>query len=283
MSNELATKKDIGEQITDAMTEIDATVGKCSPAALVAMPALMQAVVLAKGIRAIKKALTPEIMDRVIMPLQNSRLGFLTDRAKARDGKTEYSVDEVREVMVEAFLSGLQPVNNEVNIIAGNMYAAKNGVRRLCMTWPGVSGLVLTPGVPEMAPNSTALVSMRATWMQDGHAQEMYRGKTVDKDGVADDTRFSVRVNSGMGPDAIIGKAERKMFAAIFARLSGGRLSIADGDAIETTGETVSAGSSPIDTAPQGRRTSLRGNGKKDAPKPDADGVMDEPEPGSAG
>jgi hypothetical protein len=261
--------------IDDATTEIEAALERCNASALAALPALKQAVTLAGGVQRLRRALSDDIMQRIFMPLQNTVLGFLTDQ------KQGYDIATVRDCVIEAMIKGAQPVNNEFNIISGRCYIAKNGLKRMVMQWPGLTNLVVTPGVPEMAPNSTALIAMRATWIQDGKRQELYRGKTA-----TEDTRIAVRVNAGMGPDAIIGKAERKLYKAIFEVLSGHSVTIDDGDAIDTVGQVVAASEpAPVPGAEQEGRRIKMGNGKAKPIAHDAQGVVQDtaPEPGSDG
>lgn len=268
---------DIVKAIDDATEQIQQALAKCNASALAELPALKQAVTLAAGVQHLRKALTDDIMQRVFMPLQGSKLGFVTDQ----DSKGGYDIATVRDCMIEGMIKGAQPINNEINIISGNCYVAKNGLKRMVMQWPGLTNLCLTPGVPQAAGDKGALIAMRATWRLNGKPMELYRGQTKDADGVVDDTRIAVRVNSGMGPDAIIGKAERKMYKAIYEILTGGAITVDDGDAIDTVGETVaSAGPTPAPAAPEqdGRRITpprAKSNGAKAnerEPGVDADG-----------
>jgi hypothetical protein len=265
---------DIATAIEEATPRIEAALVKCNATELASLPTLSKAVRLAAGINELRKALTSEIMERVIMPLQGSPLGFVTDKDK--DGG--YPPEVVRDCMIEGMIRGLQPVNNEINIISGRCYAAKNGMKRLVTTFPGLTDLRITPGVPTLAGDKGAVISMRATWNLNGQPMEIYRGIQKDKDGVVtDDTRIAVRVNSGMGPDAIIGKAERKIFKAIYELVSGA--SIPEGDEIDTVGEVVQAGPTPPPAPPEqdGRRIKLGGNGKAKNPDPPQEPAMREP------
>lgn len=254
-------KTDMVKAIDDATAQINEALAKCSSTVLAELPALKQAVTLAAGMQHLRKALTDEIVDKVFMPLQGSPLGFITDKDK--DGG--YPREIVRECLIEALIKGAQPVNNEFNIIAARCYIAKNGLKRLVQTWPGLSALAISPGVPQMAGDKGALIAMRATWLLNGKAMELYRGQVKDSDGVVDDTRIAVRVNAGMGPDAIIGKAERKLYKAIYELLTGGAVSIEDNDAIDAAGESVPA--SPTPPAPAATPGAQAPEGKAPAPK----------------
>ncbi len=76
--------------------------------------------------------LTTDIVD-MLMGLQGTPLGFKTDK----DANGGYPREIVRQVAAQAFLSGLYMADNEVNIIGGNMYATKNGCRRLVEEFEG--------------------------------------------------------------------------------------------------------------------------------------------------
>lgn len=264
MASEQKTGTEITKKlsISEATQEIERVLTACDSATLAQMPALKKAVTLARGIYDLRLALSEEIVETVFMHLQGTPLGFITDKDK--DGG--YPVAVVRECLIEAMLKGLQPINNEFNIISGRCYGARNGLERLVKDWPGLTDLRWTPGVPQMAGEKGALVSMRATWKLGGRDMELYRGQTKRKnekgEEEVEDTRIAVKVNSGMGPDAIIGKAERKMFKAIYSILTGGKVSIEDGEAIDTVGEVVNSKPTPAPAEPSqdGKRIKIGGN-----------------------
>lgn len=217
--------------IIQASESLDGVLAKCSPLAIKSLAPLVQGFRTARGISHLKRMLTPEVM-QVIMDLQGNRLGFLSDKT--------YPVEVVKNCMVEAMMLGLRPTGNEWNIIGGNCYPAKNGLLRLVREFRGLSNLEMTPGVAEVR-GSVALQPMRATWILNEQPMELVRDKREDRD-----ERIMVRVNSGMGPDAIVGKAERKMAAAIYTKLTG--LEIGEGDATEvitTVGHDTTAPAPP--------------------------------------
>src|SRR5699024_8865903 len=73
-----------------------------------------KAQVLSKSIGTIKQLLTKDFMEPV-MEMQGNKLGFKTDK----DTKGGYPMPIVRNCLIEAVLSGVQPVGNQFNIIAG--------------------------------------------------------------------------------------------------------------------------------------------------------------------
>lgn len=151
----------------------------------------------ANAIGQLNALLTPEVM-RPIMALQGTPLGFLTD--------TKYDVDTVRSALIEAVLNGVQPVGNEWNIISGRCYITKAGMKRKLRDIPGLSFSV-TCGFPKMSENGAALI-VGIDWTIDGKSEHK-------------DLPIPVRVNRGMGADAIAGKATRKAYAWLYEHLTG--------------------------------------------------------------
>lgn len=248
--------------IQKATTEIERVLSECNAMTLREMPALSQAVTLATGINTLRKAMSDDLMRQVFMPLQGSALGFITD--KDRDGG--YPVSVVRDCMIEAMIHGLRPVGNEINIIAGRFYAAQNGFARIVAEYPGLTDLVLTPGVPVFVGDKGALVPYRATWQLQGKRQEIVCDVVKRADGSASDTRIAVRVNAGMGSDAVIGKAKRKLLKRVYETITGSKLNMTDGEVIDTVGE-VQSEPAPAPAAPEqdGKRIKLGKNGTKAA------------------
>jgi hypothetical protein len=175
------------------------------PSALAAVDDVSRAFLIAEGVKAMQEVVKGAI-DK-IMPLQGSSLGFRTDKDK--DGGYPNAV--VIECATEALLRGLRLTGNEWNIIGGRCYVAQAGCARLVSTYPGLTDLEHAPGVPVMG-NGGAIVEYTMRWKLDDKPMELTR-------------QIPVRVNSGMGMDAVLGKAKRKMLAAVYERVSGSILS----------------------------------------------------------
>lgn len=188
-----------------------------------------RALATATAVNTLRDLLTPDVMKNV-MALQNSALGFLTDRKDA-----PYHESVVKDCLIEAVLQGVSPVGNEFNIISGRAYITKAGMRRKLANVPGLS-YTITPGLPKMADKGAAII-MVIDWT--------INGKTEHKE-----LPLAVRVNAGMGTDAIIGKATRKAAAWLYDAVTGMSVNegdISDDDAIPTTAKPVS---SPIESDP---------------------------------
>lgn len=179
-----------------------------------------RAFMVAHSMSELKAILTPEVM-APFMELQNTSLGFKTDKPNGG-----YSMDVVRECVIAATLNGVHCVGNEFNIISGQCYVTKNGFGHKLKDiqlngWKDASrdiksfGWMETPGVPVLK-NGGAIIEYTLDWTINGKAFN----KTLT---------LAIRVNSGMGADAIIGKASRKARAWLFSAVTG--MEIGDGDA----------------------------------------------------
>lgn len=154
---------------------------------------------IAGSIGELRALLTPKVM-APIMALQGCALGFLTDK--------EYSVDVVRDCLIEATLRGLYPVGNEFNIISARCYPTKEGYGGLLKR--EIQGLdyMITSGIPRMVGETGAIIKMKIDWTLNGIKNEK-------------ELELCIKVNRGMGADAIIGKATRKARAWLYTYITG--------------------------------------------------------------
>jgi hypothetical protein len=222
MSNELMVKD-----------ELVAALDKAAESGLLAFTEtskFKQAFMVASAINELKAILTPEVM-KPFMALQNTSLGFKTDKANGG-----YPLDTVRECIITATLNGVHCVNNEFNIISGQCYITKNGfghkLKDIQMNgWKSgnreIKGFGWTeiPGVPTMH-NGGAIIKYQLEWTVNGKSYER-------------ELTLAIRVNSGMGADAIIGKACRKARAWLYSTITGMELGEGDVDDIEVVDTTV--------------------------------------------
>ena len=117
--------------------------------------------------------------------------------------------------MIAALMDGARIVGNEFNIIAGNYYRTLEQFERRIREYPGLTDFRMELGVPHIQGDG-ALVDVRASWRLDGKP-----GRLECKRGAEEDTRIPLRVNKGMGVDAVLGKAKRKFLARLLDYLDG--------------------------------------------------------------
>ena len=163
----------------------------------------------------LQNLLTPKIM-APIMNLQNKSLGFRTDNPNG------YPVDVVRDCLIEATLKGVYPVGNEFNIIAGRCYITKEGYFHKLHDIPNFSWVEI-PGIPRNVGDNGAIIKVTLEWT--------YNGKSSTKE-----LELAIRVNRGMGADAIIGKALRKARAWLYTTITGQDIGDGEADGDRETG-----------------------------------------------
>lgn len=183
------------------------------------MQGFEKAFLIAKATADLKASLTPEYM-KPIMELQGNRLGFKTDK----DDDGGYPEKVVKNCLIEAVLTGVQPFGNQFNIIAGNCYITKEGFGHLLANFPGLT-YEIVPALPRINNERTsAAIVMKIVWTLNGKTQE----REID---------FPIRMNKYMGTDAVIGKATRKARAWLFSTISG--VEVGDGDVTDIDHKVV--------------------------------------------
>lgn len=208
--------------IIERAGDLELVVSECSITSTKGLSSFARSAKLVKGLRDLRNIID-QSMTEELMLLQGRTLGFRTDK----DGKGGYPPEVVKDCAIEAILRGVTPTGNEFNIIAGRCYITKEGYQRLCSEFPGLSKLVVTKRPPQPMKNDHQIVECEASWDLNGE-----RGSLV--------AEIPVRVNNGMGADAVLGKAHRKMLARVFEVVSGWHSSDIDLDELGSSPKRVS-------------------------------------------
>ena len=171
-------------------------------------------------VQTIDQALTPEVIEKVAMPLMNRRCGFLTDK---REGG--YPADVVRDAMIDAITIGLLPVGNQFNIIAGKMYPTKEGYTAL-LDKLGVKYLPYI-GSPKCEEQGYYKFPCEMKYYYKSEAKPVMKNFKIE---------VSVPVKNGsQSIDMLSGKAERRFKKRFHEFLTG----LDYGDADEESGQTI--------------------------------------------
>jgi hypothetical protein len=165
--------------------------------------------------------LTPEYM-KPIMLLQGSSLGFKTDRDIPREGQTKgYSEEVVKECVIAAIRYGLSVIDNQFNIIGGNMYVTINGIKVLLKKINGLTYKTIPLKHEIAADGKSGTITMRINWNLNGSAgTEDYIVTT------------SAKGNQIVTVDNLVGKARRKAEGWLYTYVTGNPLD--DGDVVDT-------------------------------------------------
>lgn len=226
MSNALATQQAANDKLALTFKELDTFASENSITKILESDGggFSATLKLASAIGVLRERLTPEVM-KPIMALQGSALGFRTDKDK--DGG--YKEDVVKEVLIEATMKGFRLVGNETNIIGGRFYAARDGFERIFRDLGKakiLTDLRLSPGVPKTTSDG-AIVLYSASWTFKNLKDEIK------------DMQIPIRVNTGQSADAILGKAKRKILAAIYSRITGTEITEGEVDDVPAGTKTV--------------------------------------------
>lgn len=268
MANELMT-------LEQASREIDKIVLECVPLAGMQMTTFSDTLKLAEGIKTLRQVfLNHPGIKEIVTAMQDTKLGFLTDRspsavARSQGEKklTPYTYSEVAECCIEAMLKGFRITNNEFNIISKAFYPAKNGKYRKIMEHPDVAEFDFTNTSPAYEQDfKYAKVKCFASWKQKGKRRTI--GLSDPTKGKEDTLIFRIRVNAGMGEDAVIGKALSKLFGRVLSRIEGRVLpestdiEFGEGEVIEA--QVVNGSGSTGDLTYK-----IKAQGKESAPGPE--------------
>lgn len=159
----------------------------------------------------LREAMTDEVMDKVFMPLMNTKIGFLTDRnGRARSGGRAplplYTRDIVRDCIIDAVTIGLLPTGNQFNIIAERMYPTKEGYTSLLRKL-GVKYFIDTSYDKGQTQNF-AEIPCKINYEYNGEKNGFSIIATVKKDDYS-------------SHDQLRGKAERKAKKALYEYITG--------------------------------------------------------------
>jgi len=207
---------------------------------------------MAEAMAGLQRALTEEVM-KSILYLKGKAVGFRTDEKER--GK-DYPLTTVRDCLIEAVMRGARPVGNEFNIIADGPYFTRQFFERKVKELPGLTDLdpreILK--AKDVAPGIID-VDFTVTWKMNGEPMEL-------------SGTIPVRVNRGMGADAVLGKARRKALARVYQRATGSEQLLPEGDVDD------------VDLPPAAKKSGLQaGRSKVGA---DADAEVIPPIPGGS-
>lgn len=186
---------------------------------------LQRSMLISSGINKLRGLLSQDVMEKYVMPLMNSPLGFLTDKDPSKKNNVEtYPPEIVRECAIAALLAGLHLCGNEWNIIAGRMMVVKDGWRRKVRDIREVKEADVVVGTCQV---DGAIAKVRVVaWAKVGNTTiqlldgELKPGRTI---------QIPIKSAQYESVDTWKGKAERRAWKSLWERLTNGVV-IADDD-----------------------------------------------------
>ena len=214
----------VPEGVPDVLRKLFAqsdNIAKATALALSQIPAVQAAARRAETIRRLWDAITDGVL-RYLEPLINTPLGFKCDKA--------YDDNTLRSCIVQALLLGARLTDNEFNIIQGRAYLTREFFVRVLSENADLTNLRVSYGVPKITADG-ALVSVSATWMLGPVADSL-------------DADIPIGTRGKETVDNILGKASRKFLSRVYARVTGSKFAVPEGE-IEDSGPTPTAAQAP--------------------------------------
>lgn len=154
---------------------------------------------------------------KVMRSLQNTSIGFKTDR---KDGYDEYTI---KNCIIEAYMYGLRPLNNEFNILGGNFYVTKNGLDRLVHSKAGLEKIeIVQKGIVQSPETKKWKVKYSYSFKIKG-LEEVKGEQDIIVNGTVGAKNYEIPI------DAIQGKSYRKILHHIYTKMNIG-LQIPEGE-----------------------------------------------------
>jgi len=175
---------------------------------------ILAAAEVAEYIDALRQAIEPKM--GILMSLADSPLGFKTDRSPAilaankRKNKgptTPYPSEVIKDCILEAHLRGVKLVANQFNIISGQCYIPKDGYK----------ALINKSGATDFDYKIRKVSEGRGEHVAEGEASWKLNGKPYTLK-----QQFFCKAYDGFTTwEQSEGKATRKLFKAVYERISG--------------------------------------------------------------
>lgn len=219
-------------------TEAERKLAACQQRLESATGAIGRAVAMAAAIRTAKAIVDANIDE--FMALAGTPLGFAVDKPGG------YSKEQIGACVMAALVNGDSPIGNEWAIIGGRYYRQLAGWESAFNRVPNSTVPIYRIGNVETITQPTwddktqravlGIAKVEAT-IEFTVRGEIFSVQFLDNTQSGGlDERLLIRVNKGMGDDAIIGKAKARLMKALYRQYRGeSRQSPADDDVIDST------------------------------------------------
>ena len=219
-------------------TEAERKLTACQQRLDAATGAIGRAVAMAAAIRTAKAIVDANIDE--FMALAGTPLGFAVDKPGG------YTKEQIGACVMAALVNGDSPIGNEWAIIGGRYYRQLAGWESAFSRIPNSTVPIYRIGNVETITQPTwddkaqrailGIAKVEAT-IEFAVRGEIYSAEFRDYTATGGlDERLLIRVNKGMGDDAIIGKAKARLMKALYRQYRGeSRQSPSEDDVIDST------------------------------------------------
>jgi len=171
--------------------------------------------------------LQPQVMD-LLLSLKNTPLGFQTDETGPNPGKGKkvvlYTKEEIADCIIAGRLQGFYPINNQMNIISHKAYGTKEGFTEVVSNDPRCDNL------ENFWIQDLEFVKISGKAKQIAYISGKINYKLKGEDLACNSMTVPVKWDDYSSTDQAFGKAERKMLAWLYKRVTGQSVSLDDGD-----------------------------------------------------
>lgn len=222
---------------------IQAIINECMPIASTTAQSISDSLVIANGLNQMREFFKNDNVEKLVLSMKDSKLGFLTDRSpsaikkhnsnsKKRYELKPYSYDEITEALLPLLLEGYRFTGNEINVLSYQGMAVKAGKHRRIIEYKGIEGFIHTVGTPQKEEGDSGIAKMKcqARWIISAKEYMI---------GYGDDLCIvPVEYDKWSGLDKLIGQAESKLYSRVLTRILG--KFVPEGEVVIVSGDSKS-------------------------------------------
>jgi hypothetical protein len=200
------------------------------------------AVLVAKARRLLAQLLDDSVLTamRDLIACDGDKTGMVADRQTYELLQRDNA--KLQKLLIAAFVEGLFPVGNEINFLAGNVYATKEAYERKLYE-AGIEYQIELGADEEVGRADRRSFAASVSYRYRGREGRLEWFKT-DRG----DFRIVTKYNKTDGPDTLRGKAESKVLRQLYKHCTG-RLVLEDQDGLELDGQVVQTSAPMIEAA----------------------------------
>jgi len=232
---------------------------------------LLHSAMMGVAVDRLKAMITKDIAD-LLMKMMNTQDGFKTDRGEKQsnaNNRTPYDRQTVIDCTAAALMRGVLFSGNMFNILFGECFITANGWLYKLQQIPGFSDFKVYPGTPAAA-NGQPAVRIGASWKMNGIKDDLRDAK--GDEGIV----FAVKVQSGMGPEAVVGKAKARAYRLIYETLTNTKQTNVDDDDVSVLAAAPVNGTAKAEPKAE-TPPATKADGEIVEPAPVDDGINEPP------
>jgi hypothetical protein len=215
MSKQVAARNELIKVDKALLEQIQSVIDECLPVATKAAQSISDSLIIANGLNQMRTFFENPDVQKLVMSMKDSKLGFLTDSRPARDGRSPktYDYNQISEAIIPMMLEGYRFTGNEINIINGQGMPVKSGKYRKIVEL--TDGFQHSVGTPQKEGGEKGVAKMKciAKWKIGSQEYSIGYGDDI--------CIIPVEYDKWAGLDKLIGLAESKLYSRVLTRITG--------------------------------------------------------------